>query len=269
VRTSGTAVLGWIAASFAAAWAMSRFDAGFSASLAAVAGVYLFGYMVGALLVSPAAGASWSLCCVRLLSGLLLTTVSFFFSLTLSLPWLCGPAALLVAALVVQGRAAFGPLPTAFWGWSDAVAVAVGVLLFAPTLISAFRMAPGPFPPLFFNVDTPYFLEKVHALVRSDTYPPPSLSVLDGRLAYHFGIQGLAAFISRISGLAAHHALFLVVVPVLVAGVLGAALFCARAIAAKIPTVVSASPCDHRRPTTSCGTLCSTTVTTSRLTSWS
>ena len=63
------------------------------------------------------------------------------------------------------------------------------------------------------------FLEKVHALIRAD--PPPSLSVLSGRLAYHFGIQGLAAFISRVSGLAAHHSLFLLVVPMFVAGVIG------------------------------------------------
>jgi hypothetical protein len=125
--------------------------------------------------------------------------------------------------------------------WSDGIAVGFGLLLFAPTLISALLMAPGPYPPVFFNVDTPYFLEKVHALIRSDTYPPPSLSVLDGRLAYHFGIQGLAAFISRVSGLAAHHSLFLLVVPMFVAGVIAAALFCGRALAPKIPSALTAT----------------------------
>ena len=43
-----------------------------------------------------------------------------------------------------------------------AAALFLAVVLQAPIFISALRMAPGPFPPVFFHVDTPYSLEKVH-----------------------------------------------------------------------------------------------------------
>ena len=124
-------MLSWLVVGLAAAGAGSYFGAGPSASFLALATVYLW-YVVGALLIKPASCTSWSLSAVRLVSGLLLTTVFFFFSLTLSLPWLCGPATLLVLVLVVERRSAFGPLPAMSASWSDGIAVGFGLLLFAP-----------------------------------------------------------------------------------------------------------------------------------------
>ena len=50
-------------------------------------------------------------------------------------------------------------------------------------------MAPGTFPPVFYNVDTPYSLEKVHALVARYEWPQlvTALKALEGtdRLVVH------------------------------------------------------------------------------------
>ena len=238
---AGWSGLCWTAAALATALALSTFAVALRSSVAAAATVYSFGYVVGALLVEPAACTTRSLGVVRLVSGLLLTTIGYLLSLEASLPWWCGPGTLLIVAVARNKRAAFGPLPAVSVSGSDALAAGVGALLFGPTLVSAFLMTPGDYPPVFFNVDTPYFLEKVHALVGSDIYPPPSLGMLGGRLAYHFGIHGLAGFVSKASGLSVHHSSFLIVVPLLVTGVVSAALFCARAVAPRIPTAFIAT----------------------------
>jgi hypothetical protein len=100
-------------------------------------------------------------------------------------------------------------------------------------------MAPGEYPAVFFNVDTAYFLEKVHALVRTNTFPPESLGVADGLRSYHFGVHGVAALISRSSGLAPHHSLFLIVLPLLTGGILASALLLARAVSPALPALAS------------------------------
>jgi hypothetical protein len=107
-------------------------------------------------------------------------------------------------------------------------------------VITSAEMAPGPFPPVFFNVDTPYFLEKVHTLVTAETYPPNSLSFTDGRRPYHFGVHGMAALIARASGLAPHHALFLLVLPLLAMSIVAAAFVLARRVSAPLPLWVTA-----------------------------
>jgi hypothetical protein len=120
------------------------------------------------------------------------------------------------------------------------VAVLVGVVTLAPFVMSAILMAPGDYPPVFFNVDTPYFLEKAHALVARDLFPPESLSVEGGRRPYHLGVHALAAVLSRGSGLALHHSVFLVVVPLIAIGTLAAAVLLARAIAPTVPLALTA-----------------------------
>lgn len=218
----------------------SRLGASISACVCAFAALYAFGYVAGALVVPPAACVNWPICVVRLVGGLLLTSAAYLLSLRLSVPWMCGPAVLVVLVFVLDRRSAWGPVPQLSGRLRHALTLGAGAVLFAPTMISACLMARGAFPPIFFNVDTPYFLEKVHALMTSARYPPPSLGVLGGQIAYHFGIHSLTAFIAKVSGLAPHHALFLFVVPALVLGVVAAAIFCARALAPALPSALTA-----------------------------
>lgn len=204
---------------------------------AALAVVYASGYVTGSLLVAPATDrTSLSLAVVRLVSGLLLSSIGFLLSLVLSLPWATGPIGLLLLAAVVHRRAAFAPpVPPLTFTLDGALAALAAAVIVAPVFMASLRMAPGDFPPVFFNVDVPYFLEKVHALVRTDMYPPESLGVAGGRPAYHLGVHGIAALISRASGLAPHQATFLLVLPLLACGSVAAAVLLWRALAPALP----------------------------------
>ena len=213
--------------------------------------VYVAGFVVGALVVHRRyhqLGRSWVV--IRIVAGLLLTSTAFLLSLTLSLPWFLGPAAVIAAAVLAEG-------PGVFWwpsaqasspddqharyriGWDNAGAAVLVIAILSPTIITAFRMAPGEFPPAFYNADTPYFLEKVHALLAADGYPPPSLSNLGGVRTYHFGTHAMTALIARASGLLPHHALFLIVLPLLVAGVAASAVAAARQVSASLPRTLA------------------------------
>jgi len=237
--------LAWMIALSAALLAAAVMSAMAGASLgrsaAALGLVYLLGYVPGSLLVDPQDDRqSLSLGIVRLIAGLMLTTIAFFLSLLLWLPWYLGPVVLFALAAIRNRSTAFAlPRSSLSFSQDGALTGLVGLLLVAPIVISAMRMAPGEFPPVFFNVDTPYFLEKVHALVKTSVFPPESLSFADGRRSYHFGVHGLAALISRGSGLAPHHALFLIVLPLLAGGVLAAALVLARRLSPSLPLLVA------------------------------
>ena len=230
------------AAGLAGAAAVSLIGgAGFGRSALAWLVVYASGYVTGALLVDPEDDfESLSLAVIRLLSGLFLSTIGFLLSLVLTLPWFAGPAGLLALAVIRKGPVALAPpRPRIALDRQGIAAGLIAVVVLAPTLIASIRLAPGEFPPVFFNVDTPYFLEKVHALVKTDTYPPGSLSFVDGRRLYHYGVHGLAALISRSSSIAPHHSLFLIVVPLLAAGMVAAALVLGRAICPAVPLTIS------------------------------
>jgi hypothetical protein len=208
---------------------------------AALLAVYAFGYVAGSLLVDrPDNRTSLSWAIIRLIAGLLLTTVSFFLSLLLSLPWFTGPAAVLAAAVTFgRRRALLLPRPRLAFRWDGVAAALLAAVVLAPIVLAAARMAPGDFPPLFYNVDTAYFLEQVHSLAKTSTYPPESLSNLGGRRSYHFATHGMAALISRSSGLAPHQSLFIIVLPLLAAGVLAAAVAAARIVSPLLPMTIS------------------------------
>jgi hypothetical protein len=207
----------------------------------AVATTYVFGYLVGSLLlerVDKAFGLSWAV--IRTVAGLLLTTVGFLLSLALSLPWFVGPVALVAAAVSLRGRAVFAwPHVGRRFDLDGVVAAVMSLIIVSPILLTVFYMARGPFPPVFYNIDTAYALEKVHALIAADTYPPESLSNAGIRRTYHYGTQAMAALISRTSGLLPHHSMFVVVLPLLTAGVLAAAGTVARYISPALPRSVS------------------------------
>jgi hypothetical protein len=196
--------------------------------------VYAGGYVAGSLLVTRADGLS--LAVIRTVAGLLLTTIGFLLSLVLSIPWFVGPAACVAAAMVLRRRTAFSWPQVDIKVGADGVAAALlAIILLSPIAITYGYMAPGSFPPVFYNVDTAYSLEKVHALVAADSYPPGSLGNLGVRRTYHYATQAMAALISRSSGLPAHQSLFLIVLPLLVVGVVAAAFAAARYISPALP----------------------------------
>lgn len=207
----------------------------------ALLALYLLGYVSGALLISPVPDRPpLTLGIVRGIAGLLLSATLFMLSMAVGLRWWAGPAIALAAAVGMYRVSAFAlPRRPVIDGWEHVAGAAVAFVLLAPVLIASLRMAPGPYPPVFFSVDTPYFLEKVHALVRANELPPPSLGMLNGRYVYHYGSHAAAALISRVSFLPPHHTLFLVVTPALVAGIFAAAIVAVRAIGARIPWLIA------------------------------
>jgi hypothetical protein len=207
----------------------------------ALAVLYASGTVPGSLLVArddDADGIAWAI--IRLIAGLLLSTLGFFLSLVLSLRWYVGPVAVLVVAIALRRRAAFSlPRPHVVFTRDRVVAGLLATALMLPLAISALRMAPAKYASVFYNVDTPYSLEQVHSLVRTRVYPPPSLSNLGGRRSYHLAVHGIAALISRTSGLAPHQSLFLVVLPLLAVGIAAAAAAARRALCPQLPAALA------------------------------
>lgn len=216
----------------------------------ALAAVYLFGFVTGALLVARDEGRvtlAWTI--IRTVAGLLLAAAAFLLSLALALPWWVGPVITTVLAIALCGRAAFVLPPLRERPRVTVVAgVACALMMTASVPLSGFRMGTGSFPPVFYNADTPYALEKVHALVRASRYPPPSLSNAGGRPTYHYLTHAVAALIARASGVAPHRSLFLITFPLLTAGTIASAVVIARHLcpllsaALAIPTMLVPVP---------------------------
>jgi hypothetical protein len=73
----------------------------------------------------------------------------------------------------LRRRTAFSwPHTVVRFRWDGVAAGILALILLSPIVISVFYMAPGSFPPVFYNIDTAYFLEKVHGLAAATTYPP-------------------------------------------------------------------------------------------------
>ena len=98
------ATIGGLVAGLASVGAISVFaGAGVVQVTAALAVVYVLGYGTGALLVHPQDDRdTLSLAIVRLVAGLLLSTVAFFLSLLLPLPWFAGPVAVCSGAFPIS-----------------------------------------------------------------------------------------------------------------------------------------------------------------------
>lgn len=208
--------------------------AAIGSSVGALVIVYASGYVAGSLLLARVESLSFAM--IRTVAGLLLSSVGYLLSLVLHLPWFVVPGGLVVMALALRGRAAFVWPPLAVRiGWDGVAAGLLAVVLLSPITISFFLMAPGPFPPVFYNVDTAYSLEKVHAMVTATTFPPPSLGNLGVVRTYHYGTHAMTALIARGSGLLPHQALFLIVLPLLALGVVASAVAVAHTLAPALP----------------------------------
>jgi len=218
--------------------AMTLFaGASLGSSVGALAVIYAGGYLVGSMLVARTEQLSFAI--IRTVAGLMLTSIAFMLSLVLSLSWFVLPCALLIAALLIRGRAAFAwPHERIQVGWDGVAAAVLVIVLMAPIAVAFARMGHGPFPPVFYNVDSPRALEEVHALTLTRSYPPPSLSSVGVVRTYHYGVHAMAALVSRSSGLLPHHALFLIVLPLLGVGMVAAAVASARRLAPALPLCV-------------------------------
>ena len=213
----------------------------FVSVIIAVGALYGFGYLVGAVLVSRTDNEfRWAWAIIRTAAGLLLTTIGFLACLVLSLPWYVAPVAFVVAAIVIRPRSAFRPPHLDLRITRDGISAgALCAAVISPIIITVLAMGTGPFPPVFYNIDTAYHLEKAHALTVTQVYPPESLSNIGIRRTYHYGSQAMAALISRSSGLPPHQSMFLIVLPLLTLGVVAAAAVAARHLAPAVPRSVT------------------------------
>lgn len=94
-------------------------------------------------------------------------------------------------------------------------AIAASAIRFIYIFIAGILMGTGPYPSVFLSVDTPYYLSHIHALIRYDTWPPMSLSFLDGSFGYHYGSQSICAVLSLLTGIAPHTITFILYTPII------------------------------------------------------
>ena len=94
-------------------------------------------------------------------------------------------------------------------------ALALSMLSGLPVLIMGIRMGAGEYPAEFFCADSPFLLQQVYALIRTDSYPPPSLETYGFSFKYHYGFQAFIALTSMLTSLQPHFVMFAVVEPLL------------------------------------------------------
>lgn len=174
-------------------------------------------YAAGAALFAPrGARHAPMLGIVCTLAGLCLITLASLLGKLTGAAAVCYVAAFaLVAATHWFRRPALCAWP-ATPGFATACAFVLCVIVALPVFIMGWRMGSGDFPAEFFAVDSPFLLQQVYALLRSDGYPPPSLELYGFSFNYHYGMQAFVALASALSGLAPHFVMFAVIEPLLV-----------------------------------------------------
>jgi len=103
------------------------------------------------------------------------------------------------------------------------VIVGIVLVLIAASIYvaPALYMGAGPFPAVFIG-DAGYHLGLTWGLLRDPHFLPESLSYAGGHRFYHYGPHAMAAVLSRFAGLLPHTGLFLIVEPMLLAGIAAA-----------------------------------------------
>lgn len=136
-----------------------------------------------------------------------------------------------------RGFVRYLPLPVSVRiDWVGSGCSAVALVLFVHLAVAqAFVMGKGDSPAYFFNTDTPYYLEHVFSLLRAKAYPPESLSNVGYLASYHYGVQNMAALLSRLAGLPPHKSLFWVLVPFLMMATFAAAMRLGKSVASGYP----------------------------------
>ncbi|MDG2237065.1 MAG: hypothetical protein P8L34_04690 [Arenicellales bacterium] len=80
-------------------------------------------------------------------------------------------------------------------------------------LVTCIKMGLGDFPPFFVNYDTPLRLSHAFAMLHTEVYPPERLQISGTFRAYHYGGPATVAFISKVTGISPHKAMFWIVNP--------------------------------------------------------
>jgi hypothetical protein len=148
--------------------------------------------------------------------GLILLTLLFLLSKFAHLPWFSAliPIALLSIKAIWRGQYRIQRTQNYDKGELFA-ASALSLTAMLPIMLMGYYMATGSYAGVFFAVDSPYFLNQVHALMSTTEYPPPSFELYGYAWKYHYGVQALVAMISLVSDIKPHTVMFGIVVPLL------------------------------------------------------
>ena len=148
---------------------------------------------------------------------------------------LAAATALVVPAATTLYRRGWRATPARFDVGPGTIAVwLVFLIWFAPVAVGAVRMGTGPYPSMFFNVDTPFRLTHVRELARSDRFPPLSSSNVGTVGANHYGAAAAATVMTALTGFPPHTALFAIVLPVAALGTFAATLLICRRLSGTI-----------------------------------
>ena len=155
--------------------------------------------------------------------GLLIQTTLYLYGkyLEISSHWLFIILILLGLAKIIQlfmSRPNIGA-PNRYHAW----VVTIFCFSFFPLLSQSILSGVGPYPAVFFGVDSPWYLQHVISLAANDIYPPKQLSIFGLEYYHHYGATGMAAFFVEHLTLLPHNVFFLITVPIV-----GIALFSAK-----------------------------------------
>jgi hypothetical protein len=126
-------------------------------------------------------------------------------------------------ALIRYGRNCLPQVRVPKWDGHTLAALIISAIYFLHILIPGILMGRGNYPPVFFSVDTPFYLGQIHALIRSDAWPPISLSSLGVSFGYHYGAQSVCALLASLTGFTPHASGFLIFMPITTLGILSVA----------------------------------------------
>lgn len=133
-------------------------------------------------------------------------------------PQFCAIPGLVLSAFGIRnmGRACLPRIsikqPDSAGAWFAIAASAIAGLY---VLVPGLRMGWGSYPPVFFSVDSAYYLGQIHSLIQHSGWPPPSLSVSGHAPGYHYGSQSACAILSMLTGITPHGVAFAVCTPIL------------------------------------------------------
>ena len=127
----------------------------------------------------------------------------------------------IVPKVVVSSYLALGILSALFIAYGGTV------------LVGSIMMGIGDYPPVFFNVDTPFRLTHAHEILGLTEYPPESLKAKDIYRSYHYGGPAAVATIAAITGFAVHKSMFFVGLPIMLLGSFSAICLLSRSVLRK------------------------------------
>ena len=89
------------------------------------------------------------------------------------------------------------------------------IIFFLYIFIPGILMGVGKYPPVFFNIDSSFYLEQIQSFIRHHRVPPPSLSFMGGEIGYHYGSQIVCFVLSVLTKIPPHTISFLIFAPII------------------------------------------------------